>query len=87
MEKEKQQTMREQRLEHWEPASEAEASVSKGPYGGDRGEAEERPIKSRNIRLFRGLFAFLHHLGSDLYANFSASKLIWWRLWGSQTDI
>lgn len=50
MEKEKQQMMREQRLEYWEPASNAEASVSEEPDGGDRGEAEERPLKSRSIQ-------------------------------------
>lgn len=52
MEKEKQQMMREQRLEYWEPASKAEASVSEGPDGGERGEAEERPLKSRSIQTF-----------------------------------
>lgn len=66
MEKEKQQMMREQRLECWEPASKAEASVSKGPDGGDRGEAEERPLKEQghlNIRLFRGPLCVLPSFG------------------------
>lgn len=44
--------LREERLEYWEPASKAETWVSERPDGGDKGEAEERPLTTRNIPCF-----------------------------------
>lgn len=61
--------------EYWEPASKAEPE---GPGDGGRGKASKN--QHHSLRLVRGFFAFFHHPGSDLHANFSVSKSIPWRL-------